>query len=123
MRAAPVVRLEESCYDGDYVPGHENHVNVQHEDGTVARYAHLTNLGALVQVGDLVRQGQPIGLSGDTGNSRAPHLHFDLTRSCCTVPPNYDVLPHGETLPLSFRNSSPDSSCGLRHQVLYTAMP
>jgi len=123
MRAGLVVRVEESYYDGDHVPGHENHVNVQHEDGTVARYAHLTNLGALVQVGDLVQQGQPVGLSGDTGNSRAPHLHFDLTRSCCTVPPNYDVLPHGETLPLSFRNSSPDSSCGLRHQVLYTAMP
>jgi hypothetical protein len=72
MRAGLVVRVEESYYDGDHVPGHENHVNVQHEDGTVARYAHLTNLGALVQVGDLVQQGQPIGLSGDTGNSRAP---------------------------------------------------
>jgi len=123
MRAGTVVRVEESFIDGDNQPGHENHVFVQHGDGTVARYVHLTNLGALVQVGELVQQGQPIGLSGNTGNSSAPHLHADLTRGCCVVPPNYNEMPQGETLPLSFSNASPDSSCGLHHQGRYTAMP
>ena len=123
MRAGEVVRIQESFFDGDNVPGHENHVFVQHEDGTVARYAHLTNGGALVQVGDHVQQGQPIGLSGHTGNSSGPHLHVDLTRGCCVEPPNYNQLPQGETLPLSFRNASPDSSCGLRNRVSYTALP
>ena len=123
MRAGTVVRVEESFIDGDNQPGHENHVFVQHEDGTVARYAHLTNLGAMVQVGNLVQQGQPIGLSGNTGNSSAPHLHVDLTRGCCVVPPNYNEMPQGETLPLSFSNASPDASCGLRHRGRYTALP
>jgi murein DD-endopeptidase MepM/ murein hydrolase activator NlpD len=123
MRAGEVVRVEESYFDGDNVFSHENYVLVQHEDGTVARYVHLTNRGALVQVGDRVQQGQPIGLSGHTGNSSAPHLHVDLTRSCCAAAPEYNALPHGETLPLSFRNASPDSSCGLLNQVRYTALP
>lgn len=123
MRAGEVVRVEESFIDGDNVFGHENFVLVEHEDGTVARYVHLTNRGALVQVGDLVQQGQPIGLSGHTGNSSDPHLHVDLTRSCCAAAPDYNALPHGETLPLSFRNSSPDSSCGLLSQQRYTALP
>jgi peptidase M23-like protein len=123
MRAGKVVRVEESYFDGDNVFGHENHVFVEHEDGTVARYFHLTNLGALVQVGDAVTQGQRIGLSGHTGNSSGPHLHMDVTRSCCTIPPNYNELPAGETLPLTFRNASPDSSCGLQPGVQYTALP
>ena len=123
MRAGTVVTIEESYFDGDNDFGHENHVFVLHEDGTVARYFHLTNLGALVQSGDAVSQGQRIGLSGHTGNSSGPHLHFDVTRSCCTVPPNYNELPAGETLPLTFSNAAPDSSCGLRFGVRYTAQP
>jgi murein DD-endopeptidase MepM/ murein hydrolase activator NlpD len=123
LRAGTVVRVEESYFDGDNLFGHENHVFVQHEDGTVARYFHLTNSGALVQIGDKVAQGQRIGLSGHTGSSSQPHLHFDVTRSCCTLPPNYNELPAGETLPLTFRNASPDSSCGLLFGVRYTAQP
>ncbi len=123
MRAGTVVSVEESFFDGDNVFGHENHVFVQHDDGTVARYLHLTNLGALVQVGDVVLQGQQVGLSGHTGNSSGPHLHFDVTRSCCTVPPDYNALPAGETLPLTFSNAAPDSSCGLRSAIRYTAQP
>lgn len=122
MRDGEVVRVEESFFDGDNVYGHENYVLVEHEDGTVARYVHLTNRGALVQVGDRVQQGRPIGLSGHTGNSSGPHLHVDLTRSCCAAAPDYNALPHGETLPLSFRNASPDSSCGLLNKR-YTAVP
>lgn len=123
MRTGTVVRVQESYFDGDNVFGHENHVFVQHDDGTVARYFHLTNGGARVAVGDQIAQGWQIGLSGHTGNSSGPHLHFDVTRSCCTVPPNYNALPAGETLPLTFRNATPDSSCGLLPGVRYTAQP
>jgi len=123
IRAGRVVRVEQSYFDGDNTFGHENHVLVQHDDGTVARYFHLTHQGALVLVGDAVDQGQRIGLSGHTGNSSQPHLHFDVTRSCCTTPPNYNELPAGETLPLTFRNASPDTSCGLEFGVRYTAQP
>ena len=122
MRAGLVVRVEESYYDGDHVPGHENHVNVQHENGTVARYAHLTNLGALVQVGDLVQQGQPIGLSGDTGNSRA-HTCTSISRAavarchptttCCPMENAATVVPQCRSR-LQLWVTSP---------IAYTAMP
>jgi len=121
-RAGTVVRIEESFFDGDHAGGHENRVFIQHGDGTVARYVHLTHDGVLVEVGALVAEGDPIGLSGDTGNSSGPHTHFDVTACCCITPPNYDELPCGQTLPLSFRNTS-THSCGLEHGTGYTAEP
>jgi Membrane proteins related to metalloendopeptidases len=53
-----------------------NHVRILHDDGSMALYAHLQPDGVLVRVGERVRQGQRIGLSGNTGFSTAPHLHF-----------------------------------------------
>ena len=51
-------------------------VVIQHEDGTRAGYWHLQQNGVLVNVGDTIKQGQPIALSGKTGYSAIPHLHF-----------------------------------------------
>lgn len=53
-----------------------NYIVIEHEDGTRAGYWHLQKGGVLVAVGDTVRQGQPIGKSGQTGYSAFPHLHF-----------------------------------------------
>ena len=53
-----------------------NYVTVRHDDGSQAYYGHLAHNGALVNVGDTVRQGQEIALSGSTGYSALPHLHF-----------------------------------------------
>jgi murein DD-endopeptidase MepM/ murein hydrolase activator NlpD len=55
-----------------------NYVVIKHEDGTFAEYLHLQKDGALVQLGDQVTVGQPIGLSGQTGFASKPHLHFDV---------------------------------------------
>ena len=55
-----------------------NHIIVQHEDGSVAQYWHLQQNGVLVQVGDKVQKGQQIGLSGNTGYTAFPHLHFQV---------------------------------------------
>jgi murein DD-endopeptidase MepM/ murein hydrolase activator NlpD len=59
--------------------GIDNRIVVKHSDGTYAHYLHLQHNGALVRVGDTVRQGQLIGLSGSTGFSAFPHLHFEVT--------------------------------------------
>lgn len=123
MRDGTVVRVQESYLDNDLTPGHENYLYVQHGDGTVARYFHLTNGGAIPQVGETVQQGQPIARSGHTGHSSAPHLHFDVTRTCCAEPPDGNSRPAGETLPLSLSNASPQSSCGLQEGLSYTAQP
>jgi hypothetical protein len=53
-----------------------NFVRILHEDGSMALYAHLQPGGVLARVGQQVRRGQPIGRSGNTGLSTAPHLHF-----------------------------------------------
>lgn len=58
-----------------------NIVSIKHSDGTYARYVHLEPHGNLVRVGQVVRKGEQIGLSGKTGFADRPHLHF-----CVTVP-------------------------------------
>ncbi|RPK44896.1 LysM peptidoglycan-binding domain-containing M23 family metallopeptidase [Streptomyces sp. ADI93-02] len=53
-----------------------NEVVIQHEDGMYSQYAHLSSLE--VSAGQTVTGGQQIGLSGTTGNSTGPHLHFEV---------------------------------------------
>jgi murein DD-endopeptidase MepM/ murein hydrolase activator NlpD len=55
-----------------------NHISVLHNDGSVANYWHLKKNGVLVNIGDTVLKGQLIGLSGNTGFSAFPHLHFEV---------------------------------------------
>jgi murein DD-endopeptidase MepM/ murein hydrolase activator NlpD len=55
---------------------YSNKIVIAHEDGTFAHYAHLKQNGAFVELGDQVEKGQVIGLSGNTGYSGGPHLHF-----------------------------------------------
>jgi murein DD-endopeptidase MepM/ murein hydrolase activator NlpD len=49
---------------------------VQKVEGGWVIYAHLSKLD--VKAGDKVTKGQQIGLSGNTGNSSGPHLHFEM---------------------------------------------
>ena len=49
---------------------------VQKVEGGWVIYAHLSKLD--VKAGDIVKAGQRIGASGNTGNSSGPHLHFEL---------------------------------------------
>ena len=55
--------------------GYGNYVVVKHEDGLETRYAHLS--ATLVSPGDRLVAFQPVALSGNTGNSTGPHLHFE----------------------------------------------
>jgi murein DD-endopeptidase MepM/ murein hydrolase activator NlpD len=61
--------------------GDGNHVVILHSDGSYAGYWHLQKDGDFVNVGDTVNKGQLIGLSGNTGYSAFPHLHFWVYKS------------------------------------------
>lgn len=57
-----------------------NYITLYHSDGTLTQYVHLIKNGALVNIGDTVKALQPIGISGNTGFTSTPHLHFNTLK-------------------------------------------
>ena len=55
-----------------------NFVLLLHDDGTLGEYMHLSPSSVQVQPGERVERLQPIALSGNTGFSSTPHLHFQV---------------------------------------------
>lgn len=63
----------------NFLSGSGNNIKLQHPDGSFSYYLHLSKFK--VKVGQVVKQGDNIALSGNTGNSTGPHLHFSLANS------------------------------------------
>jgi len=78
-RDGVVIRVKEDGTKGGWSKKYireGNNIVIQHNDGFRSGYWHLQKDGALVNVGDTVKQGQVIGFSGKTGYASMPHLHF-----------------------------------------------
>jgi murein DD-endopeptidase MepM/ murein hydrolase activator NlpD len=79
-RGGTVMQVEagfaEAGLDRETFGGRANFVRILHADGSMALYAHLAPSGVAVQPGQRVVAGQRLALSGNTGLSTAPHLHF-----------------------------------------------
>jgi murein DD-endopeptidase MepM/ murein hydrolase activator NlpD len=56
--------------------GYGNHVVIAHPQGFTSTYAHLDQI--TVTAGQVIAQGEAVGLEGSTGNSTGPHLHFEI---------------------------------------------
>ncbi|MEJ8643094.1 M23 family metallopeptidase [Streptomyces sp. MS1.HAVA.3] len=63
-------------------PAYGNAIVIKHATGTYSQYAHLSKIQ--VKIGQKVNASQRIALSGNTGNSSGPHLHFEIRTT-----PNY----------------------------------
>lgn len=63
-----------------------NFIMVEHEDGYVTVYAHLESMD--VKPGDTVKKGDKIALSGNTGRSTGPHLHYEIRLDGTPVDPD-----------------------------------
>ena len=79
-RAGVVVKTENS-QSGRGNDASGNFVRVLHDDGTMGVYLHLKQGSGSVREGQRVTVGSPLALSGNTGNSSGPHLHFVVQRN------------------------------------------
>jgi murein DD-endopeptidase MepM/ murein hydrolase activator NlpD len=77
---------------GSSSSGYGNYVVIAHSGGLDTLYGHLAT--TLVKVGQVVSQGQPVGLEGSTGNSTGAHVHFELRINQKPVDPT-PYLPPG----------------------------
>ena len=71
-------------------------VVISHGDKYITRYAHLSNI--IIKKGDKVRKGQVIALSGSTGRSTGPHLHFEVRYNNVILDPEYFLPDFKESM-------------------------
>ncbi|WCM51367.1 M23 family metallopeptidase [Pseudomonas sp. WJP1] len=79
-RGGTVIKTENS-QSGRGTDASGNFVRVLHDDGTMGVYLHLKQGSVSVREGQRVAVGSPLALSGNTGNSSGPHLHFVVQRN------------------------------------------
>ena len=118
-RAGIVRRLRSDLPDDgrESEAGQHNHIMIQHDDGTVAFYAHLQRDSIQVEVGEHVAVGRHIANSGNSGNTLGlPHLHFGVYRGW--------PAREGFDVPVNFRNAEGrlDARKGLRPGTTYRAL-
>lgn len=110
-RSGTVVEVVDRFIDGNGAPNQVNLVAIMHDDGSVATYLHLTENGAMVASTQTITVGEIIALSGNTGRSNGPHLHFEVR----TGPTNF------QSIPITFSNTDAHPS-GLVEGRSYEAL-
>jgi murein DD-endopeptidase MepM/ murein hydrolase activator NlpD len=86
----------------DWSSGYGRRIEIQHLNGYVTTYSHLSGFARGIQEGAKVRQGQIIGYVGNTGLSTGPHLHYEVAINGNYVDPMRIKLPQGRVLESDF---------------------
>lgn len=110
-RNGTIMFVEESGNDYEFP---NNFVVLRDEDGFFLQYHHLTHNGAIVEQGDFVDRGDPIGYTGASGTAGFPHLHFVATDINWEYPYT--------SYPLTFKNTSPNPRSLIQGET-YMALP
>lgn len=100
VRAALPGIVERVAYEAK---GYGHYIIVKHDNGMETRYAHLSM--PIASPGQRVMAGQPIALSGNTGNSTGPHLHFETRYNGEAIDPGSVFNFHGNQQAASYMNS------------------
>jgi murein DD-endopeptidase MepM/ murein hydrolase activator NlpD len=82
----------------DWKSGYGRHIEIQHANGYVTTYSHMSGFAKSMNQGVRVRQGQVIGYLGSTGLSTGPHLHYEVLINGSFVDPLKIRLPRGREL-------------------------
>jgi len=110
---APVGSQVRAAADGEVefagpARGFGNHVKLRH-NGFETSYSHLSEIPDSIRPGAKVKRGDPIALSGNTGLSTGPHLHFEFYLDGAPV----DPLPHlGTEIRASAPKVAPSNAAG-----------
>jgi len=87
-----VTRVKNHRYAGKYI-------EIQHDGRYLTRYLHLSRI--IARRGQHVQRGERIALSGNTGRSTGPHLHYELHIKGCAVDPMTAKIPMAASIPRS----------------------
>lgn len=71
--------------NNNHKAGFGQYVKIDHGNGTFSYVGHLSRVD--VKPGDIVQPGQQVGLSGNTGNSSGPHVHYQVNKDGKAIPP------------------------------------
>ena len=90
---SPILAVAQgTVIEADQESGYGNIVKIQHPDGVVTYYAHLSQI---LVTGGHVDAGQEIALEGNSGHSTGPHLHFEVRIDGTPIDPIPWLASHG----------------------------
>jgi murein DD-endopeptidase MepM/ murein hydrolase activator NlpD len=78
--------------------GYGNLVRIKHTSGLTSGYAHLSRITSGIRAGHAIKQGELVGLVGQTGLATGPHLHFEMAKNGTPINP-VPALKKGEPAP------------------------